>query len=219
MLENLTAGFPDLDFRTPLRQSEALGDLVPILCREFTRFHVIYNSASSGGWSATIPDACDQRLIRFFLVRPAALYWRIPDLLRSLIVLWGMSPDQLAAELPTLTLLKVASACRVVSILTRVNVHSCRLVQDGCRKDRRALLWTGRQVTQSLRRWRGVRNNPGNTVVATISRLDPNTVGAVMVQWPQWGTWPRRYYGCAGGRDLVSGFKEFLDTSVPVVNA
>ena len=49
VLENLTAGFPDLDFRTPLRQSEALGDLVPILCREFTRFHVIYNSASSGG--------------------------------------------------------------------------------------------------------------------------------------------------------------------------
>ena len=44
---NLIAGFPELDFRTPLRLSEAPDDLVSTLCREFTVLHVIYNSTSS----------------------------------------------------------------------------------------------------------------------------------------------------------------------------
>jgi len=47
-LTNLIAGFPELDFRTLLRLSEALDDLVSTSCREFTVLRVIYNSESSG---------------------------------------------------------------------------------------------------------------------------------------------------------------------------
>ena len=68
-----------------------------------------------------------------------------------------------------------------------------------------------------------MHSDHGDTTVALAAVISSvaswsTSVPVVNAQWPQWGTWPRRYYGCAGGRDLVSVFGRSVHTEGRIVD-